>query len=145
MSRDFTKDIDRIQKQVDFRIIVPSHLPNNLFNPPNALSPAQLWRPPSVLLLYGVGKYETEGLIEIYEWGYPVGPTDQLGNETILVSGIEVVQKEHTESYLTSDGPVDHPGYVFYWSQNEVYFEAGIYHYDYEEAVKVVESMIQQE
>lgn len=141
--------IDRAQKDTPFRIVVPSYLPSNLF--PRYIAPPMKGADGGIesglVLIYGAGGDDTEGLIEIHEWGYPVGPPDPKLNtdyQSFLIQDTEVVRTRHNKGFLTSDGPVNHPGYLFYWNQNEVYFEVGIYHYDYAEAIKVIESMIQE-
>lgn len=150
-----TQDVERAQKEMDFHIVVPSYLPENLSNLPYISGPSRMLQKHSdndvrlseLRLRYGAGEYETEGLIEISEWGYPVGMVEILGVEyqTLLIGGIEITQREYNLVYGTNKGVVEHPGYLFYWDQNGVSIHTGIYHYDYDEAFRVVESMIQQD
>lgn len=150
--RFYTQDINKAQKEIPFQIVVPSYLPANLPTLPDIVGVSQQTVSGSpgegrstLGLRYGAGNKNMEGLIEIHEWDFPVVPLDPNLNEgyvTILIREIEVVQVEHIKTQLASDGTIDHPGFVFSWNQNSVYFEARIYHYDYDEAVKIVASMI---
>lgn len=151
--RFYTQDFSRAQEEVPFQIIAPSYLPQNISTPPNIVGPMEgtHWTLDeegelTVILEYNAGENSTKGLITIYEYNYPVVPPDPQLNEDYKAFNIgdtEVVICEHNNGILTPDGIIEHPGFLFMWNKDNLYFEVGIYHYDHDEAVKVIESMIE--
>lgn len=134
---------------------MPLYLPHNLSSPPTIIGmtkePLLLGHEDNenqmtVQLCYGKGENNIEGLVIIDERNYPIGPPDPKineGYEAFSLRETEIVKREHIAGILTSDGPVEHPGFLFWWNKDNIYYKAGIYHYEYDEAVKIVESMIQ--
>ncbi len=143
-----TRDIERAQKEIPFQIIVPSFLPAELHPYPAIMGPLNGQSDSELEVRISYQTVETlDGYIEIYEWNYRrTGGDPRLNPDLaeVQIAGQKVVQREHTFSPVGGYTRVDLPGFIFYWNTDNVYFKAAVYGYDYDTAVRVVESMIQQ-
>jgi len=147
-----TLDLERAQNEVPFMIIVPTYLPDKISEHPSIRGPLlEQWsdRDAYLEMAYlhtGGGLYEGAVLIE--EHNRPMrGPDPDLnpGYVYVDITGVEVIETEHNLwPYKLDEGPIDLWGYIYWWNQENIYFKAAVYGYDHSEAIKVVESMIQQ-
>lgn len=153
----YTQDVSKAEEEVGFRILTPTYLPDNLCGPPHIIGPVQgsLWMSDNddevgVELTYGAPD-TVEGLLILNEWNFEFGPPDpniNEGYEVFRIDETEVVEKEHIETIVGGGGPdgfIDHPGFLFWWNDGDIYYQAGIYHYERDEAVRIIESMIEQQ
>ena len=143
--------IAQMEKRVGFKILVPSYLPRNITDPPVILDTSFYWmetgNEKGVELTYSAGENGAEGIIIINQWNFRFGPPNPNLNEqftALFVDDVKVVQRKHTLGIIGGGDSVDHEGWLFWWTQDGIYYETGIYHYPYDEAIKVIESMIRQ-
>ncbi|MFC1974074.1 hypothetical protein ACFLU2_01810 [Chloroflexota bacterium] len=146
-----TDGLEDAQKEVPFNIIVPTYLPHNLDKYPAIIGPvkeAWLKKERGLEMHYKALEGIEQGQVEILEYNWPVTGLDpglNLGHVYVEIAGVEVVEKEHNLSPIISGkGQIDLWGYVYWWSQDNIYFEVAVYGYDHSEAIKVVESMVLQ-
>ena len=135
----------RAQKEIPFPIVLPSYVPDERTDapPPDITGPLREYHyddkvKVDILYIVDLGS-EIPGIIEISESNYPVLPGDPELNpdlEPIEICGKKVIKTEGNYSQGL--------GVIFYFNQNEIYFVAGVYNFTAGEAVKVVESILEQ-
>jgi hypothetical protein len=139
-----TLDLARAQEEIPFTIILPSYIPDEQTAPPlpDITGPLREYQcddkvKVEILYIVDLGN-ETFGIIEIEENNYPVLPGDPELNpdlERIEICGREVIKTEGNFS--------QGPGAIFFFSQDNIYFVTGLYNFPTEEALKVLESMLE--
>jgi hypothetical protein len=141
----YTRDLVRAQAEIPFTIVLPSYVPDERTDapPPGITGPLTEYQyddrvKVEILYLVDLGN-EILGTIEIEEANYPVLPGDPELNpdlERIELCGKEVIKTEGNFSQGL--------GVIFFFSRDNIYFVAGVYDFPAEEAIKIVESMIEQ-
>jgi hypothetical protein len=138
-----TSDLERAQQEIPFTIILPTYLPDNL----DPDSPYEIGGPVKgssedenvrVWISY---KAEGERLIEIEENSRAtiMLPTPSLNPVHLDIAGIQVLQQD---TYLYGETTIE--GLAFYWNQVGLTFSVLVFSYNQNEAIKIVESMIEQ-
>jgi hypothetical protein len=135
-------DLDYLQKQVSFEIIMPSYFPSGLsHNPVNHLGPAQgLTGPddePEIRMDFANGTAHFMMINEYYE-GHSVAG----GDVDFEINGITIY--EQTGLSLSSLNPGNNTN-VYIWTLNGIYFEVWLTGYNETVCRKVISSMIPQE
>ncbi len=152
-----TYNLESAQKVVPFTLIVPTYLPSNL--PENPLITGPLRGDCSenneikVDILYRSDIIQDSSnrthvdFIRIYECNYPFDIGDPALNpdiEVIEIDGVEVEETGHDQGFFGPEGAFTFASYAYSWNYRGIYFVVEMNGYDHNEAVKVVESMIQQ-
>lgn len=143
----YTTDIERAQKEVNFKIIVPSYLPDGMVDAPLVKGPQGAQSPDNKVELkieYHQSKGSSAKSIYITELNYSVFPPES-GCKATEIGGLQCVEGEaDMASYLPDGGQIPIHGTAFWCNKNGIYLEIAVYGYDRSEAVKVVESIIEQ-
>ena len=143
--RFYTTDLARAQEEIPFPIILPSYVPDKRKDapPPGITGPLGEYQyndEVQVDILYSVDLGDkVPGIIEISESNYPVLPPDPRLNpefEAVEIYGKRMVKTE-------GDFGLG-PGVAFFFSCDTIYFVVTLHNFPAEEAVKIVESIIQQ-
>ena len=138
----YTFDLGRAQEEIVFDIVLPEYLPPDIGKCPHIQGPLQGTVLPDEIQIninYLTQDDDHKGIIKINECSYPcVQPAPELneGYEYIEIRGVRIVKGEHF---------VDGQVFTFGWNQNNTYFIVAIYDYSYEQALRIVESMIRQD
>ena len=138
-----TSDLERAQQEIPFTIIVPTYLPDNL----DPDSPYEIGGPLNdssenenitVWISY---RAEGEHIIEIEENSetFIMLPTSEFNPIYLDIAGVQVLQQE---TYLYGGTTIE--GIRFDWNQGGLTFSVLVFSYSQEEAIKIVESMIEQ-
>jgi hypothetical protein len=138
-----TSNLGRAQQEIPFTIILPTYLPDNL----DPDSPYEIIGPVEgstenenveVRISYRSGGYR---IIEIFENSQTIImlPTPELNPIYHDIAGIQVLQQE-THLY----GETITEGLSFNWNQGVFTFSVVVFSYSQDEAIKIVESMIEQ-
>ena len=141
--RFYTRDLARAQEEIPFPIVLPSYVPDNQKDAPlpgidGPLRGYQHNNEVQVKIYYSV--YfggEVPGTILISEYNYPVVSLDPKlnpGYEPIEIHGKQLIKREG--NYVPG------PGVIFYFNHENIYYVVRIYNLPIDEALKVVESMI---
>ncbi|GEM_PF-5287248 len=139
-----TRDVVRAQQEVPFRIVLPTFIPRSNAPPlPGITGPLRAYQEAGrayveIIYLVDVGG-STSGVVWIQEYNYPVRPADPKQDsryQYVDVGGRTLIK---TEGNLQLG-----PGVIFYFNHDNVYYEVEVSNFSYEEAVKVVESMVKQ-
>lgn len=149
-----TRDEQRAKEEIPF-LILPSYLPANLdlypYRHPAIQGPLFDAVPDGErrIEIDYIRVYEPQGLgrIWIEECDQTIHPPDPALNpdvEHTEIAGIQVAASSDVQGVLSNSGRSPVPGYKFWWMKNDISFVVGIYGYDYDEAERVVESMIVQ-
>jgi len=152
-----TYNLESAQKVVPFTIILPTYLPSNL--PGNPLITGPLRGNCSenneieVDILYRSGIIQDSSnrthvdFIRIYECNYPFDIGDPALNpdiKNIEIGGVEIRETGHDQGFFGPEGTFSFASYAYSWCYRCIYFVVEMNGYDHNEAIKVVESMIQQ-
>jgi hypothetical protein len=141
----YTNDLAKAQEEVPFPIVLPRYIPHEPKDaaPRVIMGPLSESRPDDrveIKISYSVDLgTEVLGIITIFESNYPVLPGDpELNpqNEYVEIGGKKLVKTEGNFSLG--------PGVVFFFEQDSIYYVVELYNFTYSEAVKVIESIIQQ-
>ena len=138
-----TSDLERAQQEIPFTIIVPTYLPDDL----DPDSPYEIGGPLKdssqnenieVWISY---RAEGERIIEIEENSqtFIMLPTPELNPVYIEIAGIQVLQQE---AHIYGETIIE--GLSFDWNQGGLTFSVLVFSYSQDEAIKIVESMIEQ-
>ena len=149
-----TRDEQRAKEEIPF-LILPSYLPADLdlypYRHPSILGPLYDAVPDGErrIQIDYIRFYEPQGLsrIRIEECDWTIHPPDPAFNpdlEHVEIAGIQVTAISDVQGVLSNSGRSPVPGYEFWWMKNDISFVVGVYGYDYDEAERVVESMIVQ-
>jgi len=144
-----THNVESAQKVIPFTIILPNYLPSNLRQYPLITGPLRGACPENQVEVYIEFRSDRiqDGLIEIYECNYPFELLDPALNpdiKNVEIGGVEVRERETNQGFFGSEGTFSIAGYAYGWNQRCIYFIVEINGYDHDEAIKVVESMIEQ-
>ncbi len=142
--RFYTLDLARAQEEIPFPIVLPDYVPDRRKDapPPTITGPLRGYQyddKVKIRVMYGVdlgGK--VFGMIEISESDYPILPPDpdlNPGYETVDIRGKRVLKREGDWAPGTK--------VVFYFNHEGIYYIVDVYDFPAEEAVKIVESMIE--
>ena len=143
--RFYTRDLARAQEEIPFRIILPSYVPDKRKDapPPGIDGPLRGYQyddEVEIHVLYHVDLGgEVLGTIQISESNYPVLPGDPKLNPKYEAIEIRDKRLIKTEGNFSLG-----PGFFFFFDDSSIYFVVELYYFSYEEAIKIVESMITQ-
>jgi hypothetical protein len=139
-----TKDLDRAQKEIPFKIILPSYLPNNQqnYNLPDIEGPLSVSQDNNieVYVRYVVDcGNNLQGLLKISEINYELtlgNPESDPDLEAIKINNMTVIKtKDDWSSGMT---------YYYSFNSNDIYYIVVTHDIPVEETNKVVESIIKQ-
>ena len=146
----YTYDLERAQKELPFIILLPSYLPDNMFEYPyleGTLKHGVKADKPEVRVTYQEVPWNG-GAIEIYERNYTLLPPRTEDNPELYYIEIKGVQVLVDKLALSQGGTENTPttqSWEFWWDMQNIYFDVTIYQYDWDTGVKIIESMIQQQ
>lgn len=148
-----TNDIERAQKEIPFKIICPTYLPNNLETPPRLVGPLTGITPNNevgIEITYQTEGPICDGLIRIEKRNVLIAlPNigDSICCDSFNISGNEVVQCTSIEQFSSSDGEITCSRFDNYWRdvKKGITTTVIIYGYNGSESLKIIESMIQQQ
>jgi hypothetical protein len=137
-----TIDAERAQKEIPFTLVLPTYIPpdkRNIIPPPNIKGLLPQFRENNevnITILYSI-KYQDDSyrVIIIDEYNYPLifpDPEDDPELEYINIAGIHVIQDKNQK-------PIH-----FYFNGNGIYFVVESNDMPYEDAFRMVDSMIKQ-
>jgi hypothetical protein len=141
----YTLDIVRAQKEIPFSIIIPTYIPDKreitLYpNIKGPLSTIQNNNQVTIEILYNIDYGDDNpSMIHIFEMNFPVLPADPEVDprySNIDISGKNIIWTEGISSGDTV--------FYFHFNHENIYYEVGLYALPYDEAIKIVESMINQ-
>ncbi len=144
----FTNDLKRAQDEIPFEIILPTDLPRNLQDEPDIIGILQeswLDTESKLDVSYQAIDEVIVGRVYITEWLYPINlsqPEYDSECQYLNIDGTQIVECANDWNVHSPDGTLL-LGFIFYWKYNDTYFRASIHGYGHNEAVKVIESMIQ--
>jgi hypothetical protein len=138
-----TTYLERAQQEMPFTIIVPTYLPDDLdpYKPymiDGTVKNASENENMEVRISYGPGG---EQIIEVFENSQTIImlPTPEFNPVYLDIAGIQVLQQE---DYLYGETIIE--GLSFDWNQGGLTFSVSVFSYSQDEAIKIVESMIEQ-
>lgn len=138
-----TNNIENIQKQVPFTIILPNYLPKDV-NPNIAgiSGPSKgHWKEDSTVIGFGYRKNGTENFIWIMEENHFIefGPSSP-SSIYLAIKGMKVLEEDTSLPSQNSSVLLD--GLYYGWNQNGINIKVTIIGYAKDECRKVIESMI---
>ena len=138
----YTSELELAQQEIPFTIIVPTYLPDDLdpYKPyiiNGTVKDASENENIEVWISY---RAEGELIIEIEENAQPfiMLPNPDLNPVYLDIAGIQVLQQE---THIYGEDIID--GLSFDWNQNGLTFRVLVFSYSQDEAIKIVESMIE--
>jgi len=144
-----TNSWEKAQEQIPFDLVIPSYLPTDIDKKPYIKAPLKSnANEVTVLIKYRSVDEMSGNSIHIDEFNGKASPGDPSLNPGLTekeIAGVQIIESEHTIRYKPPSGDaVGVQGFVFLWQQKDVFLDVGIYGYEYDEAVKIIESLIQQ-
>ena len=137
-----TGDIERAQKEIPFDLVVPHYLPSDI-GYPTISGPLKDKSPEDwidVEINYQQTKPNGFRWLLIEEDNVPMllpDPTQYSGCVGIEIAGVQVVRCNAIEPVAGV------PGWEYHWIQGDISICTSVYGYDSDEAIKIIESMIQ--
>jgi hypothetical protein len=135
-----TTDLARAQDEIPFDIIVPTYIPDerNSAPLPSIRGPLREFQSSGkiiveILYIVDIGHEENSGLIKITEQDRPIESEDSK-SKIVEIKGKRVVKWEGNFSLG--------PGFFFFFDDSGIYYVVEVYYFSYDEAIKIVESMI---
>lgn len=143
-----TTDYNRLQKMVNFKIVLLNYIPEELQKNPPFLIKSPVYNNPEAVKIrieYRISNCPRDIIIEedndtSVNWGEALSPKPNHLN----FSGIDVMEIKTLASYEDSGKRMDEDQYVYNWKQNDIKVDVVISGYDQIESRKVIESMITQ-
>jgi hypothetical protein len=138
-----TNDLERAQQEIPFTIIVPTYLPDNLdpYNPYMIDGPVKGSFENENIRVRISYQAEGERIIDIIENSEFILmlPNPDLNPIYLDIAGIQVLQQE---TGLLGETIIE--GLGFDWNQSGHTYSVQVFSYSQDEAIKIVESMIEQ-
>jgi hypothetical protein len=154
--RFVSRDLEAAQEHIPFTIVLPSYLPDGVDRQPwiegaflDAYPELQDLYPKDsaeVIVVYHNAESDVRVAIMVTEKNIRVEPP-RPGSDSryayVTVGECQVV--EHEFVLPGADQHSELSGFTFWWRQADVSFKAKVLSYDHDEAIKVIESMIEQQ
>lgn len=148
-----TYNLESAQKVVPFTLILPTYLPSNLSEHIHITGDCSENNEIEVNIGYKPVTIQDSSnrtyvaSIDIHECNYRFDIGDPALNpdiKNIEIDGFEVRESGHDQGFFGPGGTFSFASWGYSWNHSGTYFVVLINGYDHEEAIKVVESMIQQ-
>lgn len=147
-----TRDIERARQEVPF-MVLPEYLPPDSKEYPwiDPIITGPLRGTPTPdgvhvdIHYYRIDESNNQFAVLVRETDPPPDPIDPALDPDYNyteIAGVQIVETTHVLPPSSTGERPPAPGFLFYWTQDDILIEVGVYGYDYEEAVKVVQSMI---
>ncbi|MFC2122217.1 hypothetical protein ACFLRP_00860 [Bacteroidota bacterium] len=136
----YTTDIERAREEIPFSILLPNYFSDNVkyVSKPSIRGPLKAFRTSgkvSILIEYLVDfGLDEPSLILITETNHPIEPANT--DKMVEIKGKSVVLWDGNFSLG--------PGFFFFFNDGSTHFVVELYYFSYDEAFKIVESMIKQ-
>ncbi|MBM3157917.1 MAG: hypothetical protein FJ004_11630 [Chloroflexi bacterium] len=146
-SRFHTNDIERAQKEIPFPILLPNYLPSDLVSLPLIEGPIKGTYPDdevSIRVTYQERRGSYLLVIKEAKGTVVVHPAPESEFSYLDINGTQVLEVRTEGRSFSSSGLETHPILEFSWNRKGIFFNVIVFNNDHEEAVRVVESMIQQ-
>lgn len=151
--RFHTYDLVRAREEIPFEFVYPSYLPSDLTGQlliSGYLAGASPDSQTCVELLDQQVDDEPLTLIsivQIYACDYtriPMNPENNTGYKMLDINDVAVTQLSVWMDARKGDGSYILDGFSFWWNKEGIFYEVLVYGYDDDEAIKIVESMVEQ-
>lgn len=148
-----TYNLESAQKVVPFTLILPTYLPSNLSEDTHITGDCSENNEIEVNIGYKPVRIQDSSnrtyvaSIIIHECNYPSMLGDPAINpdiKNIEIGGVEVKETGSDQGFFGPGGTFSFASWAYSWNHRCIYFVVETHGYDHDEAIKVVESMIQQ-
>jgi hypothetical protein len=143
---DYSTQVAVAQKNVPFKIVIPSYFPPELQNHPISISPPDnLSYNNSTLIGIRFYKNSSHNYILIYEENHLVGSEPSRKDNTYLnISGVKILEEYSKEisKIIKYSEAIDI--YYYRWNQKDIHIDVQIGGISQNECRKIIESMVNQ-
>lgn len=147
-----TYSVKLAQQALSFPIVVPEYLPSDLNPSPYILGRSkEFWSEDEQEVRMAYNNFPDDtliGAVIVTERSYKIFPPNPSPENSVVytnIAGTEVVQEATVMDAVAGDGWYMLDGVGFWWDSRGITLNVEVYGYPHEEALRIVESMIEQE